>query len=90
MGLLSVKINIADREYTLRVEEEDAPLVRQASEILNQAIRTKKELMRIPDRQDLLSMVAFDCIYEKLTGEKLLAEVAQRIAMIDDLVGNAL
>jgi hypothetical protein len=46
--------------------------------------------MRIPDRQDLLSMVAFDCIYEKLTGEKLLAEVAQRIAMIDDLVGNAL
>ncbi|MCU0391479.1 MAG: cell division protein ZapA [Thermoflexibacter sp.] len=90
MGLLSVKINIADREYTLKVEEEDAPLVLQASEVLNQSIRDKKEQMRIPDRQDLLSMVAFDCIYEKLTGEKLLSNISHRIALMESVIGDSL
>ncbi|TAH17635.1 MAG: cell division protein ZapA [Cytophagales bacterium] len=89
MGLVSVKINIADREYTIKVEEQDEPLVRSASELLNRQVREQKEKMKISDRQDLLSFVAFDCIYEKLAGEKLLAQVSQKMTVIEDLVNNA-
>lgn len=89
MGLVSVKINIADREYTIKVEEQDELLVRSASELLNRQVREQKEKMKISDRQDLLSFVAFDCIYEKLAGEKLLAQVSQKMTVIEDLVNNA-
>ncbi len=90
MGLVSVKISIADREYTLKVEEQDEPLVRRASELLSKQIREQKEKMKISDRQDLLSFVAFDCIYEKLAGERLLSEVSQRMTVIEDLVISAM
>ncbi len=90
MGLVSVKISIADREYTLKVEEQEESLVRQASELLNKQIREQKEKMKISDRQDLLSFVAFDCIYEKLAGEKLRLEVSKKMAVIEDLMSNAM
>ena len=90
MGLVSVKINIADREYTLKVDSEDESLVQHASELLNKQIREQKEKMKISDRQDLLSFVAFDCIYEKLAGEKMLSELSQKVAVIEDLVNNGI
>ena len=90
MGLVSVKINIADREYTLKVDSEDESLVQQASELLNRQIREQKEKMKISDRQDLLSFVAFDCIYEKLVSEKMLLELSQKVAVIEDLVNDGI
>jgi cell division protein ZapA len=90
MGLVSVKINIADREYTLKVDSEDESLVQQASELLNKQIREQKEKMKISDRQDLLSFVAFDCIYEKLMGERMLAELSKKVTAIEDLVHNGM
>jgi cell division protein ZapA len=90
MGLVSVKINIADREYTLKVDSEDESLVQQASELLNRQIREQKEKMKISDRQDLLSFVAFDCIYEKLVGERMLSELSDKVTAIEDLVNNGI
>lgn len=90
MGLVSVKINIADREYTLKVASEDELLVQQASELLNKQIREQKEKMKISDRQDLLSFVAFDCIYEKLAEEKMLLELSQKMTVIESLVNNGI
>jgi cell division protein ZapA len=90
MGLVAVKISIADREYTLRVEEQEESLVHKASELLNKQIREQKEKMKIADRQDLLSFVAFDCIYERLAGEKLLADVSEKMAVIENLMNNAM
>jgi cell division protein ZapA len=90
MGLVSVKINIADREYTLKVDSEDESLVQQASELLNKQIREQKEKMKISDRQDLLSFVAFDCIYEKLVGERMLSELSDKVTAIEDLVNNGI
>ncbi len=70
MSDLSIKIKIADKEYTVRIVPEDEKIFRLASEMLTTAIKAKKEQMRIYDKTDLLAMVAFDCIFDKIQAEQ--------------------
>ena len=86
MSDLSIKIKIADKEYTVRIVPEDEKIFRLASEMLTTAIKAKKEQMRIYDKTDLLAMVAFDCIFDKIqaeqsqnTANKKLDKLQQRI-----------
>ena len=66
MDLLSVKIRIADREYPMKVKPEDEARVRQAGRVINERIKSYREQFGIDDKQDLLSMVAFDSLVDKL------------------------
>lgn len=90
MNEVSVKLKIADREYTLRASKEDAPLLQKASELLAERLREKKQLMRVHDRQDLLAMVAFDSIFNELQQEEgrlqFNSTLSQKIADIDKLI----
>lgn len=70
MGELAIKIRIADREYPMRVEPADEERVRRAGKILNDKIKQYKERFGIDDKQDLLSMVAFEALAEKLEQEE--------------------
>lgn len=66
MESLSIKIKIGDRIYPVKVQPEDEAFVRQAGKILEQRIRHYQKNLRIEDQQDLLAMVAFDCLVEGL------------------------
>lgn len=70
MEELSIKIRIADREYPMKVKREDEERVRMASKLINEKIRTYREQYGIDDKQDLLAMVAFDCLVEKMNSEE--------------------
>jgi cell division protein ZapA len=70
MEELSIKIKIADREYPMKVKREDEERVRMASKLINEKIRTYREQFGIDDKQDLLAMVAFDCLIEKMTSDE--------------------
>ena len=70
MEELSIRIKIADREYPMKVKREDEERVRTASKLVNEKLRTYKEQFGIEDKQDLLAMVAFDCLVEKMSGEE--------------------
>ncbi len=67
MDELSVKIKIADREYPMKVSLEDEAQVRQAGKLLNDKIKTYRDQFGIDDKQDLLAMVAFDCLMEQMS-----------------------
>lgn len=69
MSGLSIKIKICDREYPMRVAPEDEEMVRQAGKTLNEKIKHYRERFGIDDKQDLLAMVAFDCLVERLKCE---------------------
>jgi cell division protein ZapA (FtsZ GTPase activity inhibitor) len=86
MSEQTVKINIADRDYTLRVEAAEAPFFRLAAERLNDRLRQKRVSMRVPDKQDLLAMVAFDVVFEELTGEEFAGILADRLANLEKLI----
>jgi len=70
MEELSIKIKIADREYPMKVKRADEERVRMAGKLINEKVKSYKEQYGIDDKQDLLAMVAFDCLIDKMASEE--------------------
>ncbi|MFM7428865.1 MAG: cell division protein ZapA, partial [Flammeovirgaceae bacterium] len=80
MDELSVKIKIADREYPMKVKRQEEEKVRAAGKLINEKIKRYREQFGIDDKQDLLAMVAFDCLVDKLAEEESLQEIDETVA----------
>jgi cell division protein ZapA len=70
MEELSIKIKIADREYPMKVKRVDEERVRMAGKLINEKIKSYREQFGVDDKQDLLAMVAFDCLIDKMATEE--------------------
>lgn len=94
MDELSIKIKIADREYPMKVKAEDEARVRNAGKQINERIRSYRERFGIDDKQDLLAMVAFDCLVDKLeTDEKqydMDESVLEKVNHLNNVINQAL
>lgn len=93
MGKLSIKIKIADREYPMKVEPEEEERIRRAGKIVNEKIKLFKSQFGIDDKQDLLAMVAFDALVERLKSES--GEVSddllkEKLASLNNLISQSL
>lgn len=66
MDTLSIKLKIADRDYPLKVAYEEEEHIRKTARILNEKIKEYRESFGIEDKQDLLAMVAFEILVDKL------------------------
>ncbi len=64
MGEISIKINIADRIYPLRVDMEEEEVIRRAAKLINDRIKEFQDNYAVRDKQDLLSM----CVLHYATG----------------------
>jgi cell division protein ZapA len=68
--------------------------VRAAGKLINEKIKRYREQFGIDDKQDLLAMVAFDCLVDKLAEEESLQEidetVAEKVNHLNQLVSQAL
>ena len=71
MAELSIKIRIGNREYPMKVKSEDEERIRRAGKLLNEKIKNYQNQFDIDDTQDLVAMVAFDCMVEKLKREEV-------------------
>ncbi|MCF6352942.1 MAG: cell division protein ZapA [Cyclobacteriaceae bacterium] len=93
MNKLSIKIKIADREYPMKVSPEEEERIRKAGKIVNEKIKLFKSQFGIDDKQDLLAMVAFDALVERLKTEggneddELLQE---KLAGLNNLISQSL
>lgn len=78
----------------MKVKAEDEERIRRAGKVLNEKIKSYRYQFGIDDNQDLLAMVAFDCLVEKMKKEEATEstdEVAiDQIRNISQLIGNAL
>lgn len=92
MSELSIKIRIAEREYPMRVKEEEEERLRVVGKLLNERLRFFKEQFNIQDKQDLLAMVAFETMVEKLKLEdeknNHLSKVGQQLDVLDELLSS--
>jgi len=70
MDLLSVRLKIGDREYPMKVKPDEEERVRTAGKYINDQLKSYREKFGIDDKEDLLAMVAFDCMVAKLKGEE--------------------
>ncbi|UII29770.1 cell division protein ZapA [Fulvivirga ulvae] len=94
MDELSIRIKIADREYPMKVKAEDEARVRSAGRQINERIKSYRERFGIDDKQDLLAMVAFDCLVDKMElDEKQYntdESVLEKINHLNNIINQAL
>jgi len=95
MEELSIKVKIADREYPMKVDVEDEERIRLAGKKINEKLKLYRDQFGIDDKQDLLAMVAFDSLYEKLqaeasstsTGESAVDKINYLSRLISEVTG---
>jgi cell division protein ZapA len=94
VDILSIKIKIGDREYPMKVKPEEEQRVRNASKQINEKLKTYREQFGIDDKEDLLAMVAFDCLVSKMKTEEdtnaIDSSSEDQIDQLNDLIASAL
>ncbi len=94
MGNLSIKIKIADREYPIKAPASEEAKLRNAGKAINDKLRLYRAQFGIDDKQDLLAMVAIDCMVEKLQAEEDKVGVdtvlSDKINHLDNLLSSIL
>lgn len=79
MDTLSIKIKIGDREYPMKVNVEDEAKLRRAGKLINDKLKRYREEFGLDDRQDLLAMVAFDCMVETMELNEISSEDSENV-----------
>ncbi len=92
MGEISIKINIADRVYPLKVNMEEEEIVRRAAKMINDRIKEYQENYAVKDKQDLLSMAVLHYATATLNSEKKgmekESEVAEKVYKLDEMLST--
>jgi cell division protein ZapA len=92
MGEISIKINIADRVYPLKINMEEEEIVRRAAKLINDRIKEFQDNYAVRDKQDLLSMCVLHYATATLKAEKRVmnedTDVAEKVYQLDQLLTN--
>ena len=92
MGEISIKINIADRIYPLKINVEEEEVVRRAAKLINDRIKEFQENYAVKDKQDLLSMCVLHYATATIKAEKQASnedtEVAEKVYNLDSLLND--
>ena len=90
---LSIRVNVADRYYPLKVEREDEEKIRRAARLINEKVLQYKQRYTDKDVQDFLAMAALQFVIklseeeEKISSDYLpdaLKELTQKIDTVLD------
>lgn len=92
MGEISIKINIADRVYPLKVNMDEEEIIRRAAKMINDRIKELQDNYAVRDKQDLLSMCVLQYATATLKAEKKVmhedTEVTDKVYELDRLLND--
>jgi len=89
---LSIRVNVADRYYPLKVEREDEEKIRKAARMINEKILQYKQRYSDKDVQDFLAMAALQYVIrlideeEKLSKDYLPEAIKELTQMIESVL----
>lgn len=66
---LSIRINIADRFYPLKIDRNDEEKIRKAARTINEKVLQYKQKYSDKDTQDFLAMAALQFVINLMDGE---------------------
>ena len=89
---LSIRINIADRYYPLKIDRKDEEKIRKAARSINEKVLQYKQRYTDKDTQDFLAMAALQFVIKVLdTNEDTVdSEVYEKIRELNDELGSIL
>jgi len=90
---LSIRVNVADRYYPLKVERENEEKIRKAARMINEKVLQYKQRYTDKDVQDFLAMAALQYVIklteeeEKLENDYVPDTINELIQKIDSVLG---
>jgi cell division protein ZapA (FtsZ GTPase activity inhibitor) len=89
---LSIRINIADRYYPLKIDRKDEEKIRKAARSINEKVLQYKQRYTDKDTQDFLAMAALQFVIKVLdtNEDKVDSEVYEKIRELNDELGSIL
>ena len=81
----TVKVNIVDRYYPLKIDRKDEEKVRKAAKKINDTILKYKKIYSDKDSQDFLAMVALQFVIKvvEMEGEKEVLPIVEGLAELE-------
>ncbi len=67
---LSIKVNVADRFYPLKIDSNDEEKIRKAAKLINDKVLLYKQRYSDKDTQDFLAMAALQYVTKVLESEQ--------------------
>jgi len=67
---LSIKVNLIDRYYPLKIERKDEERIRKAAKLINERVLQYKQRYADKDTQDFLAMAALQFVIKNLEIEE--------------------
>ena len=89
---LSIRVNVADRYYPLKVERENEEKIRKAARMINEKVLQYKQRYTDKDVQDFLAMAALQYVIklteqeEKLENDYLPDAIKELVLKIDSVL----
>jgi len=91
---LSIKVNIGDRFYPLKIEAEEEEIVRKAAKSINEKAQFYQENFEVKDKQDAIAMAALEFASELLSKSVDTSEIERlvqgRISQFNIMLNAAL
>lgn len=91
---LSIRVNVADRYYPLKIEREDEEKIRKAARMINEKVLQYKQRYTDKDIQDFLAMAALQYVIrlteeeQKIDDEYVPQALKGLIQKIDSILGE--
>lgn len=91
---LSIRVNVAERFYPLKIERKDEEKIRRAARMINEKVLQYKQRYTDKDLQDFLAMVALQFVIklidleDNLDEEPLWQDLRELEQQLDDFIQN--
>jgi cell division protein ZapA (FtsZ GTPase activity inhibitor) len=89
---LSIKVNVADRYYPLKIERKDEEKIRKAARLINEKVLQYKQRYQDKDVQDFLAMAALQFVTRVIEMEDKfdVLPLEQKLQELNDELGDYL
>lgn len=89
---LSIRVNVADRYYPLRVERDDEERIRKAAKLINEKVSQYNQRYNDKDVQDFLAMAALQYVIKALEMENNhdATPLLEAVSLLDKKLENIL
>lgn len=81
---LSIRVNVADRYYPLKIDRSDEEKIRKAAKMINEKVLQYKQRYSDKDVQDFLAMAALQYVIQVIEGDNNI-EASPVIEEIEEL-----